>query len=280
MIPALIAAGTQIAGGLLNRSENKKAQKFAAQQAEQQYQQQKEFAQSGIQWKVQDAEKAGIHPLYALGANTISYSPQSVGSSPTDWNFLSDAGQNIGRAIDSTRSNPEKAVAQKVTQLQIEGLSLDNEFKRTQIASAQATAAQAGNPPGLPSMFTVPAVDGMPGQGNAPQVEYSSKKAPGMAGIPSAEAGVSPEVALYKTRNGYAPQIPQNLSESMEQDWPGFYQWMIRNKLKADPNILRGMPSRHGYRKSYNALRGEYGYDPYPTFKRRRFNRESWFGGW
>lgn len=29
---------------------------------------QKQFAQTGIQWKVADAKKAGIHPVYALGA--------------------------------------------------------------------------------------------------------------------------------------------------------------------------------------------------------------------
>lgn len=38
-------------------------------------QQQREFAQKGIRWRVSDAKKAGIHPLFALGANTASFSP-------------------------------------------------------------------------------------------------------------------------------------------------------------------------------------------------------------
>ena len=40
------------------------------------YDAQKEFAQNSIQWRVQDAQKAGIHPLYAMG-NSPGYTPSS-----------------------------------------------------------------------------------------------------------------------------------------------------------------------------------------------------------
>jgi hypothetical protein len=43
------------------------------------YDMQKEFAKHGIQWKVQDAKRAGINPLAALGATTVSGSPIPVG---------------------------------------------------------------------------------------------------------------------------------------------------------------------------------------------------------
>lgn len=163
MLPALLAAAASIGGGLLQNSANKKAKA-------KEYQQQKEFAQSGIQWKVKDAEKAGVHPLYALGANTVSYQPQSVGG--PDFSFLADAGQNIGRAIDSTRSNPAKADALALTasQIQLEGLQLDNDIKRAQLASAYALARQQSNP-GLPSVLTTADIMGMPGQGDGPQVD-------------------------------------------------------------------------------------------------------------
>lgn len=39
---------------------------------------QREFAQNSIQWRVDDAKNAGIHPLYALGAQGASYTPQSL----------------------------------------------------------------------------------------------------------------------------------------------------------------------------------------------------------
>lgn len=43
---------------------------------------QREFAQHGIRWKVNDAKKAGLHPLYAIGAQTTSASPAYVGADP------------------------------------------------------------------------------------------------------------------------------------------------------------------------------------------------------
>lgn len=271
MFGEILGAATSIAGGLLQNKANKEANRQAEAQAQRQYEQQKEFAQSGIQWKVQDAEKAGIHPLYALGANTISYSPQSVGSSATDFGFLGNAGQNIGRAIDATRSNSGKLEALQLTasQLQLEGLALDNDFKRAQLASAAALANQTGSAPGLPNVSTAPSINGMPGQGNAPQIDVTKKVSP-HEGIPSIEAVAAPEVAMYSTRSGgYAPQIPQNLSESFEQDWPGFYQWMYRNKMSGDPRFIRAMPTRPGYRKHYAVGSGEYYYKRYPTYGRR-----------
>lgn len=39
---------------------------------------QKEFAQNSIQWRVNDAKAAGLHPLYGVGASGTSYSPNAV----------------------------------------------------------------------------------------------------------------------------------------------------------------------------------------------------------
>ena len=41
----------------------------------------KQFAKRGIQWRVHDAKKAGLHPLAALGAQTTSFSPSFVSQS-------------------------------------------------------------------------------------------------------------------------------------------------------------------------------------------------------
>lgn len=264
MLGELIGAGASLLGGLMGNKANEKARA-------QEYAQQKEFAQSGIQWKVKDAEAAGVHPLYALGANTVSYSPQSIGGSNFD--FLGQTGQNIGRAIDATRSNPGKLEALQLTsaQLQLEGQQLDNDFKRMQLNSAAALTNQTGSAPGLPSVTTSPSINGMPGQGNAPQIDFTKKASP-TEGIPSIEAVAAPEVAMYKSRHGYSPQIPQNLSESFEQDWPGFYQWMARNKMSGDPKFIKAMPTRLGYRKRYNVLSGNYTYKRFPTHQ-KRYNR-------
>lgn len=179
MIGPLIAAGASILGGVLG---NKAAKK----QAEQQYQHQKEFAQSGIQWKVKDAEKAGIHPLYAMGAQTTAYSPTSVGG--TDFG-IPEAGQNIGRAIDATRSSPEQKAALALTATQIEGVNLDNELKRTQLASAQRLAQQSQT--SMPSPFDRRFIDG---QGNTPVTE---------SGIPLMHDAKQPQFSTNLRAFGY-----------------------------------------------------------------------------
>jgi len=155
MIGPLIGAAASIAGGLLGNKAQKDGTKANEAQALRQEALQKEFAQSGIQWKVKDAEAAGIHPLYALGANTASYQPTNVGGGAADFSFIGEAGQNIGRAIDATRSTPASTLALQATKTQIEGLQLDNELKRTQLASAYALANQTGPHAPLPSFGDV-----------------------------------------------------------------------------------------------------------------------------
>lgn len=238
MLSALIGAGTSILGGILGNKSADKAAKRAEQQRHREYLQQKEFAQSGIQWKAKDAKKAGIHPLYALGANTVSYSPQSIGDTGgSDFSFLANAGQNIGRAIDATRSTPAKATALATTaaEIQLEGLRLDNDLKRTQLASAMSTVYQTGLPPGLPSSTQRPAVNGLPGQGNTPQIEGPGIKlektiSPANASAGNQEYAEIPEVQFTRTPTGWAPAMPQQLSEAYENDWVGGWQWQARNK--------------------------------------------------
>lgn len=162
MLGALIGAGASIAGGLLSNKSQKEANRAAEAQNERNIALQKEFAQSGIQWKVKDAEAAGVHPLYALGAQTTSFAPSSVGGGASDFSFLGQAGQNIGRAIDATRSTPASALALQLGKVQIEGAQLDNDLKRAQLASAIATNMPGH--PGLPGLFTQHQI---PGQGDS-----------------------------------------------------------------------------------------------------------------
>lgn len=132
----LISAGASILGGILgNRSQQKMADQNIALQ--------KEFAQKGIQWKAADALKAGIHPLYAMGAQTHSFAPVSVGDSLGP--ALASAGQDIGRAVSSV-TDPETRATAAVSALQLERAGLENELLRSQIRQINS----AGNPPGVP----------------------------------------------------------------------------------------------------------------------------------
>lgn len=95
---------------------------------------QKEFAQNGIQWKVQDAQKAGIHPAVALGAQTYQASPSSVASDTGSG--VSSAFKHFGSAIDSFIDDKEEE-----RNLQLENMRLQNEKERIEIANAKNKAS-------------------------------------------------------------------------------------------------------------------------------------------
>jgi len=241
MVFPLIAAGIAAAGSLAAGAMSNKAAKKSAklnqiherQMRQKEYEQQKEFAQSGIQWKVKDAAKAGVHPLYALGANTNSYAPQSVGSTPTpsgDFGYLADAGQHLGRGIAATTSNQNNtdAFTRAVQTVQLEGLGLDNDIKRAELASKVATTNQAGMPPGIPGVSTRWLLEGQPGG----EIDYSRKQSPAEPGAPFQTAGAAPDVMFTRTNTGgYAPVMPENVQEAYENDMVGRWQWMLRNRL-------------------------------------------------
>lgn len=94
---------------------------------------QKEFAQNGIQWKVQDAKKAGIHPSVALGAQTYQATPSSV--APDVGSGVSGAFKHFGSAIDSFIDDKEEE-----RNLQLEALKLANEKDKLEIAKMKQGA--------------------------------------------------------------------------------------------------------------------------------------------
>lgn len=56
---------------------------------------QKEFAQHGVRWRVEDAKAAGLHPLYALGGSGATFTPSSQS---IDFGKM---GQNLARAASA-----------------------------------------------------------------------------------------------------------------------------------------------------------------------------------
>lgn len=151
---SFLDAGLKFAGGLLDRDTANKNRDQEMRIAQQNMAMQKQFAQEGIRWKVADAKEAGIHPLYALGANTVSFSPVSIsGGSPSNWSeTLGSMGQDISRAVGATRTEGERmsSAQEMLHRTQIEGAQLDNDIKKTELASRVQKLTQAGNPPPLP----------------------------------------------------------------------------------------------------------------------------------
>lgn len=161
MLGELISAGTSLLGGLFGQSQARSQQRQQMQLAQQQMAMQREFAQQGVRWRVDDARQAGVHPLFALGAQTHSYSPVSVGGGSSDNSMgdaIASAGQNIGRAVQSEMTAGEREKAAAADALTLEKAGLENELLRTQIGSLKQ--AQLG--PALPSGKTGP----LAGQGD------------------------------------------------------------------------------------------------------------------
>lgn len=81
---------TALTGGLLGLAglnETKDQNQVSEQLAREQMALQKEFAQKGIQWRVDDAKAAGLHPIYALGGSAANYSPVSASFAGTGGSY-------------------------------------------------------------------------------------------------------------------------------------------------------------------------------------------------
>lgn len=278
MLGALISAGASLLGGVLGRKD---AQKREDRNLARQEALQREFAQNGIQWRAEDARKAGISPIYAMGAPTTSYSPISVGGGDGGLaGSISQAGSDIGRAIDATRSTTERvdAFTGTLRRLQLEGLSLDNDVKRAELLSKMQTVKQAGSGPGMPSDLAEPFI---PGTSVFPEwAKPANRLAYASEGKPESEYGLSPNVKWYRSKTGWQPQVPSELAESFEgEPWPNpsAISWYMANKVLP-------MVNESDYNPPFPAPPGKYWYYDFARNEyqlhegglgglRRRFNR-------
>jgi len=98
----VIPAVAQVFGNALDRSDREDQQN-------QNINLQREFAQNGIRWRVEDAKAAGIHPLFALGGGGAAFAPNPVvvGDTGAAWGT---AGQNVARALGAGMTSQERAL--------------------------------------------------------------------------------------------------------------------------------------------------------------------------
>lgn len=130
--------GSTVGGGIDSNQANKTTQGYYNSQmnlARQQMQFQQDYAKSVMQWRVEDAKKAGVHPMAALGMSNPSYSPVSLPSIPSsagiDASFNPmEFGQSLNYAATKAKDRQQQA---QMVGLQMRGLELDNEFKQAQI---------------------------------------------------------------------------------------------------------------------------------------------------
>lgn len=132
MLPALIAGGAALLGAGASLYGGRKSQKSNNKNMDKNVKYQKQFAQQGVQWKVADAKAAGLHPLYAMGAQTNSFSPVAVQDSMGPaW---ANAGQDISRAMYAGADAMTRNATKQMSALSLERAGLENELLRAQIA--------------------------------------------------------------------------------------------------------------------------------------------------
>lgn len=235
MIGNLIAAGTSLLGGLLGKKSADKARESTEAIAAQNTAMQREFAQNGIQWRVEDARKAGIHPIYALGSGGASFSPVSANfSADTSLpNAMAAAGQDLGRAVNATRPAAARldAYTRTAQALNLEKAGLENDVLRLEIASKTGRLNQQANPP-MPSGGEAWL---MPGQAQSGLTNLTkSEPLKRVAADPSKssqEAGAVTDTGHMRTSGGLFPAPSKDAKERIEDNFYQETMHFIRNNL-------------------------------------------------
>lgn len=207
------------------------------------YAQQKEFAQSGVQWKVEDAKKAGIHPLAALGVASPSTggTHEVGGGGGYDLGAsLSDMGQNIARGVSASSTADQRTMQQLAVQnakLNVEGQEIENQIKRAQLNSMQAVG------PAFPSANDPHMISGqgnsMPGVKITPSESVASEK-----GRPGIQAGLINSLQYVREADGTLGIAPsQQAKERNEDDFIAETLWHLRNRINPPPPNERDYPT-------------------------------------
>lgn len=240
------------------------------------YEAQKEFAQNGIRWKVEDAKRAGIHPLYALGASTQGYSPTAGYTGDFG---ISDAAAQFGQGFERaqqakmTKEEREKQEVRDAIQdmAALEDLNQKRRMNDAQIRLADseifrnfALSTNALRSSGLP-----PAMPGglggvIAGQGNSYATGQTTPEISSVVtsekGTPSVQAGSPPDVRFYRTiSGGRAPLPTEDAGDAMDAALGAGLQWSFRNNLV--PWLANFFPINDPHRlpgEYYDLLGGQY----------------------
>lgn len=125
MLGSIISAGSSLLGGLFGKSAQEKANKQAL-----------KFQKNFIQYRVEDAKKAGIHPLAALGASA-NYSPVSTAGFGDS---IAQAGAAIGDGLNRSQDKKASAGMQKLNEMLITS-NIDTNKAQADLYRAQALNA-------------------------------------------------------------------------------------------------------------------------------------------
>ncbi len=210
--PAIIGGAAILGGALLGSRDNRENRLMQQTQNDQNIQLQREFAQQGVRWKVEDAKKAGLHPLAALGAQTQSFQSQHIGGSQSPFPA---AGQNISRAVRAAQTKEEKALA--IIQIDMARAQLKN-MKLQNVGMANSIGQL--NTPSIPSKEGPVTGQDIGYEYINPQIPYSQT-----TGL---EAGTGPGMGRSTMSSGKVIEhVSQRTQEAFENDLYAKTQYLL-----------------------------------------------------
>lgn len=139
-IGGIVGGVTGLFGNKQTNSANASINAAQMQLAREQLEYQKELHKNQIRWRVEDAQKAGLHPMAALGLQSSSFSPVSSSFTPmqaNDYSWIGDIGQSVGyaamKAKDKQQQREALMLAKKQSALSLRNMELQNQSLETEI---------------------------------------------------------------------------------------------------------------------------------------------------
>lgn len=297
-----VSAGSGIVGPLVGAQENENVRHQNESLYYDNWARQKEFAQSGIQWRVADAQAAGLHPLFALGAQVTPGQPvQAFTREPSDvGESLRRGGQDVSQAIG--RLDPAIRDAQQV-QIQLAQSQTSKNYADAAwaLANSEAIRRNQGPPSTLADAI---AATGSGGDGiitrsaqqnlaaNQDFVQMAApKRHSAMLGEPGLEAGTPPgfmNIRIPGTSVQLAMPATNDIGETLsEMDNPiALAGLLILNRKVHGPYWLRDfirevVQDESSYDLDTEPKPGSYGFHKFIEAVRNlpdHFSREKMFG--
>lgn len=201
-------------------------------------------------WRVEDAKKAGIHPLAAIGSNVTAPSVPGVAVGDSGGgdlgSVLASSGQSIGRELSAYMSGVEKDKT-IMRALEIESAELDNTMKREQLNRLRAV----GSPPDFPNLgINEHWPMGISDPSRYPRgdiivrpLDQPALQASGLVdvtrpevmttipGMPGTQSGSNPDVQFYQDNQGNWFYNPSEKFKADDMGAPGTIQWFMRNRM-------------------------------------------------
>lgn len=175
---------------------------------------------------VRGAERAGVHPLYALGAPPAAPLDFQMGTRGDDTvSRLAEMGQNIGNAVHRMGTKEERAFGMITARLAVERGELENELLKSQIAQINANMT--------PGISTNNNGQIIPGQANGAIAVVPSESISTARRNRGVEAATTPSNKIYVGFDGRPILSPNSqFAESLEGNWPvGMMQNLVHNTL-------------------------------------------------